>query len=101
MGPCWGASIRSIENGARARRVVKCALKHFFHEVKMLVVFSFDRSGQAVRKTFHATQARVDEFRDKVALETKRRGAAMARTLIFLGDGAPWVWKTAAELFPK
>lgn len=90
---------RSRRTGRKVRG--KGALAHFFHEVKMLVVFSFDRSGQAVRKTFHATQARVDEFRDKVALEAKKRGAAMARTLIFLGDGAPWVWKTAAELFPK
>ncbi len=90
---------RSRKTGRKVRG--KGALKHFFHEVKTLVVFSFDPLGQAVRKTFHATQARVEEFRDKVALEAKKRGAATARTLIFLGDGAPWVWKTAAELFPS
>jgi hypothetical protein len=90
---------RSRKTGRKVRG--KGALKNFFHEVKTLVIFSFDASGQAVRKTFHATQARVEEFRDKVALEATKRGAAAARTLIFLGDGAPWVWKTAAELFPK
>lgn len=90
---------RSRKTGRKVRG--KGALKHFFHEVKALVIFSFDQSGQAVRKTFHATQARVEEFRDKVALEAKKRGAAMTGMLIFLGDGAPWVWKTASELFPK
>jgi hypothetical protein len=90
---------RSRKTGRKVRG--KRALKHFFHEVKTLVVFNFDPLGQAVRKTFHATQARVEEFRDKVALEAKKRGAATARTLIFLGDGAPWIWKTATDLFPK
>ncbi len=90
---------RSRKTGRKVRG--KGELSHFFQEVKTLVIFSFDRSGEAVRKTFHATQGRVDEFRDKVALEAKKRGADMARTLIFLGDGAPWVWKTAAELFPQ
>jgi hypothetical protein len=79
----------------------KGTLKHFFHEVKTLVVFSFDRSGQAVRKTFCATQERVEDFREKVALEAQKRGAATARQLVFLGDGALWVWKTAADLFPQ
>jgi hypothetical protein len=90
---------RSRKTGRKVRG--KGALKHFFQEVKTLVIFSFDRSGEAVRKTFHATQARVEEFREQVALEAKKRGAAMARRLIFLGDGAPWIWKTAAELFPQ
>jgi hypothetical protein len=34
-------------------------------------------------------------------LEAGKRGAALARRLVFLGDGAAWVWKTAEELFPK
>lgn len=90
---------RSRRTGRKVRG--KGALKHFFHEVKTLVVFSFDRTGQAVRKTFHATQDRVEDFREKVALEAGKRGAAQARQLVFLGDGALWIWKTASELFPQ
>jgi hypothetical protein len=79
----------------------KGKLKHFFHEVKTLVVFEFNQSGEALRKTYQATQARVEEFRELVALEAQKRGAQTAERLVFLGDGAAWVWKTAAEQFPK
>jgi hypothetical protein len=43
----------------------------------------------------------VEEFRQMVLLEASKRGAAAARKLVFLGDGAPWIWKTASELFPQ
>jgi len=79
----------------------KGKLKHFFHEVKTLVVFEFNQQGEALRKTYQATQARVDEFRELVALEAQKRGAQAAEVLVFLGDGAAWVWKTAEEHFPK
>jgi len=79
----------------------KGKLKHFFHEVKTLVVFEFNQQGEALRKTYQATQARVEEFRELVALEAQQRGAQTAGALVFLGDGAAWVWKTAAEHFPK
>jgi hypothetical protein len=79
----------------------KTALKNFFHEVKTLVIFSTDKAGEVVRKTFHATQARIEEFREQVTAEAARRGADKAGLLVFLGDGAPWIWKMASELFPK
>lgn len=92
---------RRRRSAAKGKVRGKTTLHHFFHEVKTLVVFEFDRSGSALRKTYYATQERVEPFREKVALEAARRGAATARTLVFLGDGAPWVWKTADELFPQ
>jgi hypothetical protein len=78
----------------------KTALKHYFHEVKTLVIFDFDAAGKTLRKTYQATQERVEDFREEVALEAQKRGAHTAELLVFLGDGAPWVWKTASELFP-
>ena len=79
----------------------KGKLKHFFHEVKTLVMFTFDEKGQSLRKTFYTTQERIDEFRDQVSLEAHRRQAQAAELLVFLGDGAAWVWKTASIVFPK
>ena len=76
-------------------------MKHFFHEVKTLVIYEFNQQGEALRKTYQATQARVDEFRELVALEAQKRGAQTAEVLVFLGDGAAWIWKTAEEHFPK
>jgi hypothetical protein len=87
--------------GAKGRKIRgKTALKHFFHEVKTLVIFEFNQAGEALRKTYQATQERVEDFREKVALEAHKRGAETAQLLVFLGDGAAWVWKTASELFP-
>lgn len=79
----------------------KSPLKHFFHEVKTLVVFEFDEAGKALRKTYHATQDRIEDFREMVSLEAQQRGAQTAESLVFVGDGAAWVWKTAQTLFPK
>jgi hypothetical protein len=79
----------------------KTALKNFFHEVKTLVIFSTDETGEVLRKTFHATQARIEEFREQVAAEAARRGVATARQVAVLGDGAHWIWKMAGELFPQ
>jgi len=79
----------------------KGKLKHFFHEVKTLVIYEFNQQGEALRKTYQATQARVDEFRELVALEAQKRGAQTAEVLVFLGDGAAWIWKTAEEHFPQ
>ena len=88
--------------GSKERKIRgKTALKHFFHEVKTLVIFEFNQAGETLRKTYQATQERVEDFREKVALEGRKRGAQTAQLLVFLGDGAPWVWKTASELFPK
>lgn len=79
----------------------KTPLTHFFHEVKTLVVFEFNAAGEALRKTYHATQDRVEDFREMVSLEAQKRGVETAAVLVFVGDGAAWVWKTAQELFPK
>jgi hypothetical protein len=101
-----GAMLGRIDPQHRRRRTKrgkvrgKTALRHFFHEVKTLVIFSFDKHGETLRKTFHATQERIEQFREKVSLEALKRGASRAKKLVFLGDGAPWVWKTAQELFP-
>lgn len=88
--------------GSKERKIRgKTALKHFFHEVKTLVIFEFNQAGETLRKTYQATQERIEDFREKVALEAHKRGAETAQLLVFLGDGAAWVWKTASELFPQ
>ena len=79
----------------------KKTLEHFFHEVKTLVVFEFNSAGEALRKTYHATQDRIEDFREMVSLEAQKRGVQTADVLVFVGDGAEWVWKTAQTLFPK
>jgi hypothetical protein len=40
------------------------------------------------------------EFAQRVEREARRRGFEQAERRVVLGDGAPWIWKLADELFP-
>ena len=46
------------------------------------------------------TAAVLSAFAQRVEREARRRGFLRARRSVVLGDGAPWIWKLAAELFP-
>jgi hypothetical protein len=39
-------------------------------------------------------------FIQSLWLEAHRRGLEAAQQVVFIGDGAPWLWQSAAELFP-
>ncbi len=42
----------------------------------------------------------LSDFALRVEREARRRGFLRARRSVVLGDGAPWIWKLSAELFP-
>jgi len=80
----------------------KGRLANFWKEVKTCVVYCVDAAGKAVgRKTYYATQSGHESFGHKLVTEAKRRGAGLARELIFIGDGAKWIWNLCAREFPK
>jgi DNA-directed RNA polymerase subunit RPC12/RpoP len=80
----------------------KGKLANFWKEVKTCVVYCVDAGGKAVgRKTYYATQAGHETFGHKLVTEARRRGAEFARELIFIGDGAKWIWNLCAREFPK
>lgn len=41
------------------------------------------------------------EFTERVLRETARRRFCLSERTVVLGDGAPWIWNIAQELFPK
>ena len=41
------------------------------------------------------------DFAERVLREATRRSYCEARQCVVLGDGAAWIWNTAAELFPQ
>jgi hypothetical protein len=43
----------------------------------------------------------LSAFAQRVQREARRRGFHRARRRVVLGDGAPWIWNLAAELFPN
>jgi hypothetical protein len=79
----------------------KKALEHFYHEVKTLVVFEFNKAGEALRKTYHATQDRIEDFREIVSLEAQKRGVQTAGVLVFVGDFSRMGVEDGADAFSE
>lgn len=77
-------------------------------EVKLGCVFTqhqCDEQGRPIRDP-HATSyvgsfENARDFGQRLRNEARRRGVAKAQQLVFLGDGAPWIWELARVNFPK
>lgn len=77
-------------------------------EVKLCCVFtqtSLDGKGRPVRdphsSSYLATFEPAAPFGTLMAAEARRRGASRIRQLVFLGDGAVWIWNLATRHFPE
>jgi len=77
-------------------------------EVKLCCCFTqtgTDEEGRPVRdqhsSSYLATFAPAAGFGTLMAAEARRRGAGHVRQLIFLGDGAHWIWNLASHHFPE
>lgn len=46
------------------------------------------------------TDEEISEFAQRVTREARRRGFERVARSVVLGDGAPWIWNIASELFP-
>jgi uncharacterized protein UPF0236 len=67
-----------------------------WREPKLLTIYEIDRSGHMVRQS----RARIDgsfqgpdEMMELLAMHLHRLGAAQAEVVIFVSDGAPWIWE--------
>jgi len=47
------------------------------------------------------TDTAPSAFTQRVLREASRRRFAQAERTVFIGDGAPWIWNIAQELFPR
>jgi hypothetical protein len=89
---------RKGKNGGRART----------REVKVGTVFTHrkpDKPDQRPERdyastTYLAAIVSADQFGPLLRAEALRRGMARAKVVVFLGDGAAWVWKLARLNFP-
>ena len=77
-------------------------------EAKLGCLFTqtrLDDQGRPVRDpdstSYFATLEPVAVFSDLVAAEAKRRGCDHIRQLVFLGDGAHWIWNMATARLPE
>jgi hypothetical protein len=77
-------------------------------EVKLCCVFTqaaTDEKGRPVRdpgsSSYLVTFEPAAQFGVLMAAEARRRGAGRIRQLVFLGDGAAWIWNLATRHFPE
>ena len=78
-------------------------------EVKVGTVFTHRQPDQPDQRperdyastTYLAAIVTADQFGPLLRAEALRRGMARARVVVFLGDGAVWVWKLARLNFPN
>ncbi len=86
-------------------------------EVKLCVIWTADGcddEGHPIRDPGSATYtaaiesaatpdaaAQLSAFAQRVEREARRRSFFLAERQVVLGDGAPWIWNLAEELFPQ
>jgi hypothetical protein len=66
-----------------------------WREPKLLIVFEIDEQGRMRKKTrpwIDGTFAGPDEAMELLAFHLHRLGATQADVVVFVADGAPWVW---------
>jgi len=108
----WGK--RPLQLSPYAERVEKALvvqidgttthLQEGWKEIKLGACFSWDCAqpeAEPEAVTYTAGWESAEQFRETLWREALVRGASTAGVVAVLGDGAPWVWETAAHLFPR
>jgi hypothetical protein len=72
-----------------------------WHEVKGGVWWQVDEQGRAYHKTYYADTCQAADLSDLVWASGFARQADQAEELIFVADGADWIWRLVAEHFPQ
>jgi hypothetical protein len=77
--------------GVKHRRKIRIE----WREPKLLILYKSDRRGRMVRGTrpwIDGTLEGPDHLMELLALHLHRLGAARAKRVSFVADGAPWIW---------
>src|SRR5206468_8892838 len=78
--------------GVKHRRKIRVE----WREPKLLIVYLGDRKGRMLKGTrpwIDGTMNGPDHLMELLAFHLHRLGAARAKAVSFVSDGAPWIWK--------
>ena len=81
----------SKRKGVRHRRKIRVE----WREPKLLILYVSDRKGRMLRETrpwIDGTMSGPDHTMELLAFHLHRLGAARAKAVSFVSDGAPWIW---------
>jgi hypothetical protein len=91
--------LREAKKGKRNGRRKKGAREKFdtpWREPKALIIFEFDEHGKMVKKDcqplIDGTFMGPDHLAELVAFHLHRLGVADAESVVFISDGARWIW---------
>lgn len=79
----------------RTKKNTRRKFRTEWREPKLLIIFEMDKRGRMVRGSrpwIDGTFQGPDECLELVAMHLHRLGAAVARQVTFVSDGAPWIW---------
>lgn len=79
----------------RSKQRAKRTYSSEWKEPKLLTIFIHDEHGRMVKKsraTIDGTFLGPDAAAELVAMHLHRLGAAQAKSITFVADGAPWIW---------
>lgn len=98
-----GGRMRLREGGRRGRKGKKGRRRYAtpWREPKLFSVYIIDERGRKVREVpmlYDATLEDADVTFEILAAELKLRGAAEAKEIILIADGATWIWNRADAL---
>lgn len=83
------------QKGKGNKKKQKRRYKGQWREPKLLTLFEIDENGQMVRKSrarIDGTFRGPDEVMELLAMHLHRLGAAQASVVVFVSDGASWIW---------
>jgi hypothetical protein len=92
-------TVRRRQKGRGKAKTQKRRYRGDWREPKLLIVFEIDQHGKKVEKSrawIDGTFAGPDEVMELLAMHLHRLGAAAAREVAFVADGAPWIWERLA-----
>jgi hypothetical protein len=84
------------QKGKGKSKQQKRRYKADWRDVKLLILYEIDDKGTKVRHSrpwIDGTFAGPDEAMELLAMHLHRLGAAQAEVVVFLADGAPWIWE--------
>ena len=103
-----GGRVRVRENKKRQAAHQKGQRRKFktpWREPKAVIIFVFDKQGKMVRRDrqplIDGTLLGPDHLAELVAWHLHRLGAAKAEVVVFVSDGARWIWDRLDEIIRR
>ena len=93
-----GVPVRRQETADRAGKQPDGSAKT--REVKLVTVWTAENRDREGRPTRLDTDPAISPFAQRVRREAERRGFPQTARRVVIGDGAPWIWRLASEVFP-